>query len=335
MEEVKKIINNILTSNIAPVYILHGTEPYFIDQIVEVLDKNVVEENAQSFDKQIIYGKDTTIENIIDSAKKVPLLSPQQLIIIKEAQYLEKSIEKLSSYFLNPNPRTVLVICYKNKKIDARKKVYAYAKKIGVVLETKVLYENRVIGWIKEKAQEKGLSLHINSLHLLLEFLGTNLSRIDKELEKLKISITEKQEITPDIIEKYIGISKDFNNFELQKAVVAKNLPKALQIINTISKNPKDYPIQVTIIVLFFFFQKLLKYHHLSSKSKSNIAKVLGINPYFASDYINAATKFSLKKTTHALEQIHIADLKSKGIVGNNISPREILRELLMQLLMN
>jgi len=334
LEEVKKNINNILAGNIAPLYILHGTEPYFIDEIVAVLDKNIVEEKAQSFDKQIIYGKDTTIENIIDMAKKAPLLSEQQLIIIKEAQYLEKSIEKLFSYFLKPNPKTVLVICYKNKKIDNRKKVYTQAKKIGVVLETKPLYESKMKIWIKEKAKEKGLSLHINALHLILEFLGTNLSRIDKELEKLKISVTEKQEITPDIIEKYIGISKDFNNFELQKAVATKNLPKALQIINAMSRNPKNHPIQVTIIMLFLFFKKLLKYHHLISKSKSNIAKVLGINPYFAGDYINAAAKFPLKKTTDALEYIHTADLKSKGIIGNNIAPKEILRELLMEILL-
>jgi DNA polymerase-3 subunit delta len=261
-------------------------------------------------------------------------MSERQVIIVKEAQHLSRTIEQLAHYAENPQPSTVLVLCYKYKKLDKRKKLHKLLKAPnGVVFESKKLYENQVSDWIRKVLQGKGYPISYKASILLVEYLGTDLSRIHNELEKLALVLPKNTEITPEIIEKHIGISKDYNNFELKKAIGEKDILKATRIIHYFSQNPKDNPFVVTISLLHTFFTQLLQYHALNDHSPRNVASALRINPYFVEEFQIAARNYSMKKSSKVISHLRELDMKGKGVGSYNMSQADLLKELLVKIM--
>tara|TARA_R110002049_G_scaffold98432_1_gene239636 strand:+ start:4793 stop:5794 length:1002 start_codon:yes stop_codon:yes gene_type:complete len=332
MDEVKRLISDIKNGNIKPVYFLMGEEAYYIDKISEYIEKSVLTEEERGFNQMVLYGKDVTIEDIIGNAKRYPMMAEKQVVIVKEAQHLSRTIDNLSSYVDNPQPTTVLVLCYKYAKLDKRKKLHKALQKTGVLFESKKLYENQVSDWIRKVLQGKGYTITPIASQLLVEFLGTDLSKINNELEKLKLVIPKDTQITPAAIEEHIGISKDFNNFELKKAIGVRNIVKTNRIINYFSQNPKDNPFVVTITILHTYFTQILQYHGLKDHSKGNVAKVLGVNPFFVGEYQIAAKNFPMKKVSGIISVLRDLDLKGKGVGGANMSQSDLLKELLVKI---
>ena len=333
MDEVKQIVNAIRNGDIKPIYLLMGEESYYIDRIAEFIEQNVLSEEERGFNQMVLYGKEVSVEDIVGSAKRFPMMAERQVVIVKEAQHLARTIDKLSSYAENPQPSTVLVLCYKYSKFDKRKKVYKQIKKTGVVFESKKLYENQVSDWIRRVLQGKGYRITPKASSLLVEFLGTDLSKINNELEKLQLVLPKEKEITPLAIEENIGISKDYNNFELKKAIGERNVLKATRILNYFAQNPKDNPFVVTVTLLHTFFAQLLKYHGMQDHNPKSVASALGINPYFVGEYQIAAKNYPMKKVSTIVSSLRELDLKGKGVGSVNISQADLLKELLVKII--
>lgn len=333
MEAVKAIVSAIRQKKLKPVYFLMGEEPYYIDKISDFIAANVLTEEERSFNQMALYGKETSIDEIVSNAKRFPMMAEHQVLIVKEAQELSRTIENLLSYVENPQPTTVLVICYKYKKIDKRKKLYKAVQKHGVLFESKKLYENQVADWIRKVLQGKQYQISPKASALLVEFLGTDLSRINNELQKLFLVVPKGAEITPTHIEEHIGISKDYNNFELKKAIGERNITKASKIINYFSQNPKDNPFVLTITLLNSFFTQLLKYHGLSDYSSKNVASALGVSPFFVNEYSIAAKNYPMKKVSKVISNLRELDLKGKGVNAQNMSHQDLLKELLVKVM--
>mgnify|MGYP000376650075 CR=1 FL=1 len=322
------IIQQINNKVYQPVYFLMGEESYYTDKISDYIEKNVLDESEKGFNQVVMYGRDVTIEEIMSSAKRYPMMADKQVIIVKEAQDLSRTIEKLASYDSNPQPSTVLVLNYKYKKLDRRKALFKAIQKTGLVFESKRLYENQVADWIRRVLGGKNYQVEPKAAQMLVDFLGTDLSKINNELEKLITILPLNTIITPNHIEANIGISKDFNNFELRKAVGEKNIFKANQIIQYFAQNPKNNPLVMTISLLNSFFSQLLIYHGLQNKSRDQVAKSLGIRPFFVTDYVTAARNYPMRKAAQIISMLRDADVKSKG-VGASQSHGDILKELL------
>lgn len=333
MAEPEKIIADIKQGKLSPIYFLMGEEPFFIDEVADFIEENLLDETEKSFNQLVIYGKDTSIEEIVSNAKRYPMMAERQVVVVREAQELSRTIENLAAYAENLQPTTVLVICYKYKTIDKRKKLAKLVQQNGVLFESKKLYENQVGSWIQQHLKKQQYSIAPEAIVLLVEFLGNDLSRIKNELQKLFLSVPPGKSISPEMIETYIGISKDFNNFELRKAVGERNFKKAAQIIQYFSHNPKDNPIVVTTATLFAFFSQLMQYHGLSDQSQGNVAKILKINPYFVKEYQLAARHYPMKQVSHAIAVLRDIDLKSKGLGVGNIPQGELLKEMLARLM--
>ncbi len=335
MDEVKQLVTDIKNKNLKPIYFLMGEEPYYIDKISDFIESSVLAEEERGFNQMVLYGRDIAIEDIVSNAKRYPMMAEHQVVIIKEAQDLSRTIEKLVSYAENPQPTTVLVVNYKYKKIDKRKSLYKTLKKTGVVYESKKLYENQVADWIRRVLSPKNYSISPKAAQMLVEFLGTDLSKINNELEKLQIILPKETQISPEHIEENIGISKDYNNFELRKAIGEKNTIKAYQIINYFAENPKDNPMVVTVSLLFNFFSQLLHFHGLSDKSPRNVASALKVNPYFVNEYIAAARHYPMRKVSAVVSILREFDVKSKGVGANAVPQGDLLKELLVRILSN
>lgn len=329
MEEAKRILNNIKNRNLSPIYFLMGEEPFYIDAIADYISKKVLSEAEKGFNQMVLYGKDTSIDEIVSNAKRYPMMAEHQVIIVKEAQHLSRTIEQLAVYAENPQTTTILVICYKYKKLDKRKAAHKVLAKNGVVFESKKLYDNQVADWIKRFIAGKGYQITPKASALLVEFLGTDLSKISNELEKLFLVVDKQTEITPALIEKHIGISKDFNNFELKKAVGERDVKKATRIINYFAQNPKDNPFVVTITLLHSFFSQLLQYHGMNDHSPKAVAQALRVSPYFVGEYQTAARNYPMRSVSRIVSGLRKLDLKGKGVGSQNISQHDLLKELL------
>jgi len=330
MQVHNKIIEQIKNGVIAPFYLLSGTEPYFIDSISKSIVDKLTSESSRDFDFSILYGKDTSVKEIIETAKRYPMISQHHLVLIREAQYLEKKYDEFSKYLLNPQKQSVVVFCFKNKTFDKRSKFYKNAASSGVVYESKPLYENQISGWIYSQLKNENLNVSPKSIQLLIEYLGSDLGKIKQEIIKLKISCSNKL-ITPELIERYVGISKDYNNFELINTIGSKKKNKTIQIIYYLSNNSKSHPLVLTISSLFQFFKKLLLFHGIKG-SNASIPSILGVNPYFIKDYEIASKFYNMKDCSQVIDIIHKADLRSKGIIGNNESHKEILIDLINEI---
>ena len=333
MDEARSIVTDIQKGNIKPIYFLMGEEPYYVDRISDFIAENVLSEEERGFNQMVIYGRDTNIDDIVSNAKRYPMMAERQVVIVKEAQDLSRTIEKLVGYAENPQPTTVLVVCYKYKKIDKRKKLHKTIAKTGVIFEGKRLYENQVGDWIIKTMKSRGYGISPKAAQMLVEFLGTDLGKIDNELQKLQLICPEGTTISPELIEENIGISKDFNNFELRKAIGEKDSLRAHRIINYFAQNPKDNPMVVTISLLFSYFSQILQYHGMNDKSKGAVAKQLKVNPYFVSDYVTAARNYPMKKVSHAISLLQETDVKSKGVGAANVSQGDLLKELLVKIM--
>lgn len=333
MEEALQIVKAIQKGDIKPIYFLMGEEPYYIDKISEYLEDNLLSEEEKGFNQMVLYGRDTTIEDIVSNAKRYPMMAPRQVVIIKEAQDLSRTIDKLEKYAENPQETTTLVFCYKYKKLDKRKKVYKLIAKRGVLFEGKKLYENQVADWIQKTLKSRNYQISPKAAQMLVEFLGTSLGKIDNELQKLQLISPPGSLITPELIEENIGISKDFNNFELRKALGERDVVKAHRIINYFAQNPKDNPMVVTVSLLYSYFSQILQYHGVGDKSKANIAKLLRVNPYFVQDYVVAARNYPMKKASQAIGVLREADVRSKGVGAANVPQGDLLKELLVKIM--
>jgi len=333
MNQINEIVSNIKKGNIQPIYFLMGDEPYYIDKISDFIEGTVLDEAEKGFNQQVMYGRDVSIEDIVSAAKRFPMMAERQVIIVKEAQDLSRNIEKLVSYVENPQPTTVLVLNYKYKKLDKRKKLHKAVAKSGLIYESKKLYENQVSDWIRRVLSGKKYQIEPKASQMLVEFLGTDLSKISNELDKLMLILPEGTIISPEHIEENIGISKDFNNFELRKAVGEKNILKANRIINYFAENPRNNPLVMTVSLLNSFFTQLLLFHGLQDKSKSSVAKAIGISPYFVDEYFAAARNYPMRKVAQNIAFLRDADLKSKGVGASNLSQGDILKELLFKMM--
>ncbi len=332
MDEVLKIVNDIKSGNIKPIYFLMGEEPYYIDKLSDYIEEKVLTEEEKGFNQTVLYGRDVTIEDIISTAKRYPMMAERQVVIVKEAQDLIRTIDKLETYAENPMVTTVLVFCYKYKTLDKRKKLTKLLAKTGVVFESKKLYENQVGDWIKRVLAGKKYLIDPKATAMLVEFLGTDLSKINNELEKLQIILPVGSTISPKDIEENIGFSKDFNVFELRKAIGERNQQKAYTIAENFAQNPKDNPMVVTTSLVFGFFIQLLKYHGLKDRNPKNVAAVLGVNPFFMKEYDLALKNYPMKKVSQIVASLRDIDVKSKGVGANALSQSDLLREMLYKI---
>lgn len=333
MKEANSLLADLKKGIIKPIYCLYGEEPYYIDSISDYIENSLLDEAEKGFNQVVLYGRDVTIEDIVSNAKRYPMMAERQVVIVKEAQDLSRTIEQLAPYAENPQPTTVLVLCYKYKKLDGRKALGKAIKKNGVMLESKSLYDNQIMPWISTAINEAGYKANHKAIQMLSEFLGANLGKIRNELQKLFLIIPKEQEITPELIEENIGISKDFNNFELAKAIGFKDVVKAQRIAQYFVQNPKSNPIVLTVSSLHGYFVKLLKYHGLPQKDKATVAKTLGVHPFFVEEYVVAARNYPMKRVSAALENLRELDVKSKGVGSSSFATRDLLKEALVKIM--
>ena len=327
------IISDLKNRIFKPVYFLAGEESYYIDLITEYIQEKVLPESEKAFNQIILYGDDTNIASIIDTARRFPMMSSHQVLIIKEAQSLKK-LDDLIIYLEKPLLSTILVFNYKYKTLDKRTKLFKTLESHGIYFESGRIRDYLIPAWIERYLMLKGIKADPSASAMLTEYLGTDLHKIVNELDKLIITLPDgKPFITTALIEKNIGISKDYNNFELQKAIGEKNILKANMIVHYFANNPKDNPITLSIASLFGFFSKLLTFHYLTDKSKNNVAAVLKVNPFFVKEYENSATKYNVSKTMEIISLLRIYDLKSKGFGDPGTDPGDLLKELVFRVL--
>jgi DNA polymerase III subunit delta len=329
----EEIMSDLKNRIYKPVYFLAGEEPYYIDLITNYIEENVLPEAEKDFNYMVLYGEDTSIPVIIETSRRFPMMSNHQVIIVKEAQTLKK-IDDLAFYIEKPLLSTILVFNYKYKVLDKRTKLYKLIVNNAVYFESNRLRDYQVPPWIERYLMLKGIKTEPNASAMLTEYLGTDLHKIVNELDKLLINLPAgRPVITTGLIEKNIGISKDYNNFELQKAVGEKNILKANMIVHYFAGNSRDNPITLTISSLFSYFTKVLTYHYLTDKSKNNVASVLKINPFFVKDYETTAAKYSVKKTVEIIGLLRTYDMKSKGFGDLSSTPGDLLKELVYKIL--
>tara|TARA_R100001369_G_scaffold14013_2_gene28397 strand:+ start:25611 stop:26618 length:1008 start_codon:yes stop_codon:yes gene_type:complete len=334
VDDVKQLVTAIKKGDLKPIYFLMGEEAYYIDKISDFIEANVLDEAEKGFNQMVLYGRDVTIDDIVGNAKRYPMMAERQVIIVKEAQDLSRTIEKLVQYAENPQPSTVLVLNYKYKKLDKRKALYkAITKNGGLVFESKKLYENQVPDWIRRVLKGQDYDISPKAAQMLVEFLGTDLGKVNNELNKLKIVLPKGTLITPEHIEENIGISKDFNNFELRKAVGEKNIVKVFQIAKYFADNPKDNPMVVTVALLFNFFSQILHIHGMNDKSPRSVASAIRVSPYFVNEYITAARNYPMKKVSQVIGLLREFDVKSKGVGSKAMPERDLLKELLVRIM--
>jgi len=336
-----EIINELQNKIYRPVYFLMGEESFFIDEITDFISNHLLNDIEKEFNQTIAYGRDIDLATLISYAKRFPMMANYQVVIIKEAQNIknlipesnEKDKHLLEAYIENPLKSTILVICYKYKTIDRRKSFAKLVEKNGILFNSEKLFENQLPAWIQSFLKKRNYTIRPEAAVLLSEYLGSDLSKIANELSKLAINVAEGTEITPIHIEQNIGISKDFNVFELQRALGKKDSYKSYQIVNYFAANIKENPNVKTIPILCTFFSKILLFHYTPDKSKNNVCSVLSVNPYFFSEYQAAAKNYPLNKTKKIISLLRKYDLKSKGVENASISDGELLKELIFQIL--
>jgi DNA polymerase-3 subunit delta len=334
MEEIIKITKDIKAGLVKPIYFLMGEEPFYIDKITDFIENNILSDDEKGFNQTVLYGRDVTIEDIIATAKRFPMMSEYQVVVIREAQELSRTIDKLENYLLNPQLSTVLVFAYKYKTIDKRKKFTKLIAEKGVLFESKKLYDNQVAPWISKYLSTKGYSIEPKANMMLVEFLGTDLSKVVNELEKLQIILPKSATITPELIEKNIGISKDYNVFEFRNAIGNRDQLKAFKIAQYFARNPKENPLVLITGQLNSFFTQLLTAHGLKDKTASNLAKSLGINPYFVKDIELSMRNYPMRKVSTIISDLRVLDVKSKGVNANALSTDDLLKEVLVKIFM-
>lgn len=328
---VEKIISDWKKQSFRPVYWLEGEEDYFIDQLVNYAEHNILNESEAGFNLTVFYGKDANWAEVVNACRRYPMFAERQVVILKEAQQM-RDVEKLEVYVENPLASTILVVSYKEKKVDGRTKFAKMLKEKGEFFSTKKMYDNQLPGWTSEFVQSRGYSIQPKALHLLVEHTGNDLSRIANEMEKLVVNLGKRKEITEDDIENYVGISKEYNVFELQSAIMQKDLSKAIQIIQYFEGNPKAAPIQQILPVLYNFFSKVYMVYGLPSNDDKSIAAGLGVNPFFVKDYKTAMLNYDFLSVQKNLLLLHEYNLRSVGVNDSGTTDGSLLKELVFKI---
>ena len=328
------ILKELRAKQYRPVYYLMGEEPYYIDLIADYITDNILTETEKEFNLTVVYGADVDIATVINAAKRYPMMSEHQVVVVKEAQNI-RNMEELSYYLQKPLLSTILVICHKHGVLDRRKKLAAEIEKTGVLFESKKVKDAQLPAFITSYMKRRGIDVEPKATAMLADFVGPDLSRLTGELEKLIITLPKGHtRVTPEQIEKNIGISKDYNNFELRSALVEKDVLKANKIIKYFEENPKTNPIQMTLSLLFGFFSNLMLAYYAPEKSEQGIANMLGLRtPWQAKDYLAAMRRYNGVKTMQIIGEIRYADAKSKGVGNPSLSDGDILRELVFKIL--
>lgn len=334
--EYKDLVQELKKGHYRNLYFLHGKEPYFIDRLTQYIQEHALPEAAKSFNQTILYGKDTDAETVINTAKRYPMMAERQVVIVKEAQHL-KGLDKLRFYIQKPQKSTILVISHKHSNLDKRTKLYKALKEPVAEFESKKIPDYKLPEWIRKYVSKRNLTMDSEAAMLMSEFLGNDLDKITHELDKLRLSMPqEERHIKPEHIEKNIGISKEYNPFELNKALAEKNVMKANRIIRHFGKNPSEYAMPMIIGSLYFFFSKVLGYHFLSAeerKSKNKVASRLKAYPNSLWQYEKATQKYSYQKAAHVISYLREYDMKSKGVNNVSASQEDLLKELIFKIL--
>jgi len=331
----EQIIKEIEQGIFEQIYFLMGEETFFIDSITNLIAKKALPESQKSFNYIVFFGRDTNVRDIIHTARRFPMMAERMVVIVKEAQEL-KRIEELIHYIKRPQPSTVLVINYKYRVLDKRSSLYKLlrdTKNNVVVFEAKKLYENKIPQWINNYLKQKNLFIDIVAAQLLVEDLGTDLSKISNELDKLSIILPQGSKITTEIIEKNVGISKDYNNFELQKAIGLRDFTRVFKIVNYFANNQKEHHIQAVISSLYYYFVRLMKVHFAPRKDKNSLAQFIGVHPFFVEEYYKAANNFSPQKIVKVINVLKVYDLRSKGVNNVSTGSGELLKEMVFKIL--
>ncbi len=334
----ESVLKDLHSNQFEPVYFLQGQEPYYIDLISDYIEANVLDEAQKGFNQMVLYGRDVKVNEVLTNARRYPMMSDRQVVIVKEAQEIsdlgkEDGKKILTEYLENPSPTTILVFCHKHKKLDGRSNLSQLMAQKAVLVDSTRIFENQVPSWINNYLQTKGYSIENQATLLLTEYIGNNLERLSSEIEKMLINIREPREVTVNDIDTYVGISKEYNVFELLKALSFKDPPKALRIINYFAANPKSNPIQVILAVLYRYYSNLLRLHHRKIHNPKQIASVLGVPFGAANEYGTAMGHFPLDKVIHNIHHLRVADNRSKGIDSINPGESQILKELLFRLI--
>ncbi len=328
----EQIIAEWTNKNFKPLYWLEGEEPYFIDEVMNYAEHHLLNAGEAGFNLSIFYGRDADWASVVNACRSYPMFADRQVVLLKEAQYM-KDVEKLEGYVEKPLASTLLVISYKDKKMDARTRFAKAIKKNGVVLSTKKLYDNELPGWISRFMQRKGLTISPKALSMLADNIGSDLSRIANETEKLAINLKGRKSIEEEDIEQYIGISKEFNVFELQEALARKDLPKAIRIVRYFELNPKAGPIQLILPTLYNYFSKVYTISGMDDKSEKAIAPFFNNSTYNAKKALQVSDLYGFNGLENALLLLHQYNLRSIGIGDTGTEDACLLKELIVKMM--
>jgi DNA polymerase-3 subunit delta len=328
----EKIITDWKKKSFKPLYWLEGEEEYFIDKVVDYAEHHILSESEASFNLSVFYGKDANWADVVNACKRYPMFAERQVVILKEAQQM-KDVEKLEPYIEHPLSSTIFVVSYKEKKLDARKKFSKTVKEKGVLLSTKKMYENQLPEWTQELVQSKGLAISPKGLALLVDHIGNDLNRIENEIDKIMVNLGKRTTINEEDIEQYIGVSKDFNVFELQAALAAKDLSRSIRIIQYFEANPKAAPIQLVLPSLYGFFSKVFMLFGAGGGDEKAMASIIGVSPFFIKDYIKASRLYSYPGVERILLLLHHYNLKSLGVGDSGTEDASLLKEMVVKMM--
>ncbi|EMS32665.1 DNA polymerase III delta subunit [Mariniradius saccharolyticus AK6] len=336
--KAEDVLKDLKAGKYAPVYFLQGEEPFFIDQISSYIEANALQPHDRGFNQLVVYGKDVSMMDILNNARRFPMMSDRQVVIVKEAQNIlnlgrEDIDNQLINYLKNPLPSTILVFAHKYKSLDGRKQLSKELDKAAVFVKSEKIKDHLLSGWIESYVKSKGHSIDNPTAVFLAEAIGNNLEVISNEVDKIIINFSSPSAITKELIQKYVGINKEYNNFELTKAIGVRDTLKVNKIIEYFSQNPKNHPIIPIVALIFSYFQKIALLHQNKSASETELARILGINPYFIKEYKIAANNYRLGKVIDCFSHIREADLRSKGVDASGWEDKEILRELLFKIM--
>lgn len=333
----ESVLADIQQNKFAPIYFLQGEESYYIDQITEAIEKNALQESEKGFNQVVMYGKDTDVSKIITNARRYPMMAERQVVIVKEAQEItdlnkEEGQRLLESYIKNPLPSTILVFAHKHKTLDGRKSLSKAFSSGAVMITTKKIYDNKVPEWVTNYVKNKGYTIDAKATQMLADFIGNNLGRLANEIDKIIINLKGNTAIDAGIVQQFVGISKEYNTFELQKALAIRDIVKANRIVNYFEANPKSNPVIMIIGMLYSYYAKLLQVHHAKDKSEKSLASLLQLHPFVVKEYVIAARNYPVQKVMDNIHHLRTADLHSKG-VNANLEQGQILRELIFKLM--
>jgi DNA polymerase III subunit delta len=328
----EKIISDIKKGNVKPVYWLEGEEEYFIDQIVRFAEHCILPESEASFNLTVFYGRDAAWPDVVNACRRYPMFAEKQVVLIKEAQDM-KGIEKLETYVEKPLSSTLLFVAYKGKKVDGRTKLAKLLKDKAVLFSSKKIYDTALPEWTAELVKAKGFTITKKALFLLIDHIGNDLSRLSNEIDKLALNLKNRQNITEDEIEQFVGVSKEFNVYELQNAIAQRDLYKAVRIVTYFGSNPKAGPIQLILPSLYNFFSKVQVVYSVPSKDEKTVAAALGVNSYFVKDYVSTATRFSYPEIEKILLLLYEYNLRNLGVNDAGTDDAELLKEMVVKMI--